>query len=86
MPFLTLERSFRAAEEPNHGQHAHEIRLDAGNAQYTSEFFVRQILESLAAVAEAEHLPKIRSSPAVSIIVDESADIANVKELCVYAR
>jgi hypothetical protein len=60
--------------------------LAAGNASYTSDFFARQMLESLAWVTEQQHIEHIRSSPAVSVIIDESTDNANVKELCAYGR
>ena len=44
------------------------------------------MLESLAYATEQNHIGHVRASPAVSVIVDESTDNANVKQLCVIVR
>lgn len=56
------------------------------NATYTSDFFARQMLESLATVLENRHIEHVRKSPAVAVIVDDSTDDANIKQLSVVVR
>lgn len=60
--------------------------LDASNAKYTSAAFTRQMLESLAWVVENKFIQHVQKSPAVSVIVDDSTDEANIKQLCVMVR
>ena len=56
------------------------------NAKYTSERTMHEIIEVLSATVEEEILQDIRASPLISILCDESTDIAIVKQLVVYVR
>ena len=56
------------------------------NATYTSERTMHEIIEVLSATVEEEILQDIRASPLISILCDESTDIAIVKQLVVYVR
>lgn len=56
------------------------------NAKYTSHFFARQMLESISTVVENQHIDYVRRSPAVGVIVDDSTDDANIKQLSVVVR
>lgn len=60
--------------------------LSKENAKYISDVAVRQFIESIAVVVEQDQLDDMRSSPAVCVLVDESTDNANVKQLLVYIR
>ena len=58
--------------------------LEVGqNARYTSQ---RMIDEFVAVLSERELLSKVRASPSVGILCDESTDSANIKQLVVFVR
>lgn len=57
-----------------------------GNAKYMSERTTYEIIEVLSATVEEEILQEISASPLISILCDESTDIAILKELVVYVR
>lgn len=57
-----------------------------GNAKYTSERTMYEIIEVLSDTVEEEILKEISASPLISILCDESTDIAILKQLVVYVR
>ena len=61
-------------------------RSKGGNAKYTSERTMYEIIEVLSATIEEEILQVISTSPLISILCDESTDIAILKQLVVYVR
>jgi hypothetical protein len=56
------------------------------NAQFVSDYFARQMIQSLATVIENRHLELIKQSPAVSVLIDDSTDEGNIKQLSVVIR
>lgn len=57
-----------------------------GNAKYTSERTMHEIIEVLSATVEEEILHDVKASPLISILCEESTDIAITKQLVVYVR
>lgn len=62
-----------------------EINL-GGNAHYTSEQTVRELLQTLSLVIEEEILKDIQSSDFFALMTDKSTDIAVLKQLVLVAR
>lgn len=61
--------------------------LDNGkNAHYTSHRIIDEFLSALSSCVEDDLLSKIRSSPVISILCDESTDVSNLKQLVVFCR
>ena len=63
----------------------HELNL-GGNAHYTSEQTVRELLQTLSSVIEEGILEDIQSSEFFALTIDESTDIAVLKQLVLVAR
>lgn len=57
-----------------------------GNANYTSEQTIQELIECLADVVENETLQKLKNSPTFSIMIDETTDVAVQKQLVIFAR
>ena len=56
------------------------------STNYRSHRMVDEMLEILASVIEAPILEDIRSSQAVGLEIDESTDVAVIKQLDVHVR
>ena len=56
------------------------------NATYCSERMVQEFLDVLASQIEIDQHKDISSSQYISLMTDETTDIAVVKELVLYAR
>ena len=57
-----------------------------GNAKYNSHRMIDEWLAILSGTIEEDLLNKIRISPAIGLMCDESTDISVTKELILYAR
>lgn len=57
-----------------------------GNAHYTSEQTIRDLLQCLSSVIEEQILEDIRSSELFALMTDESTDIAVLKQLVLVVR
>ena len=62
-----------------------ELNLD-GNANYTSEQTIRELVQCLSSLVEKQILENIRSSEFFALMTDESTDIAVLKQLVLVAR
>jgi hypothetical protein len=51
-----------------------------------SDYFVRQMLEAIATIIQNRILENVKKSPAVGVMVDDSTDDANIKQLSVVVR
>ena len=61
--------------------------LDVGsNAKYLSNRIIGEWLGVMAEIIGHDILEKVRASPEVGLMADESTDISVTKELIVYAR
>ena len=61
--------------------------LEVGqNARYTSHRMIDEFVAVLSDCVERELLSKVRASPSVGILCDESTDSANIKQLVVFVR
>lgn len=58
----------------------------AGNAKYTSERIIQEMLDVLSNTVQEEILEEVHASSMISILCDESTDIAVTKQLVVYIR
>ena len=56
------------------------------HTSYTSHRMIDEFLTVLSDCVERDVLSKVRASPAVGILCDESTDVANLKQLVVFAR
>ena len=56
------------------------------NAKYTSHRIIDEFVTVLSECAERELLSKVRASPSVGILCDESTDSANIKQLVVFVK
>ena len=56
------------------------------NVQYESSDSVLEFLEAMSQYVENEHVKALQSSPYVSVLADESTDIAVRKRLVIYAQ
>jgi len=56
------------------------------NYNYESQYTSNEFLDSLAAYVERELCAKLRASPVVTILADESTDIVNNKRLVIYSQ
>ena len=59
--------------------------LQGENAKYTSKRFIQQMVECSASVVR-EDLADVRASPRFSLLIDETTDVAVLKQLIVYVR
>ncbi|XP_077862323.1 zinc finger protein 862-like [Saccoglossus kowalevskii] len=57
-----------------------------GNANYTSERVLQEFLDAISEVVKQEIFDDIRRSPCFSILMDETTDIAILKQLITYCR
>ncbi|XP_070563184.1 zinc finger protein 862-like isoform X1 [Ptychodera flava] len=57
-----------------------------GNAHYTSERILQEFLQSISATISETVFDDIKSSPAFSIMMDETTDVSVMKQLITYAR
>ncbi|XP_070559661.1 zinc finger protein 862-like isoform X2 [Ptychodera flava] len=61
--------------------------LDQGaNAHYTSERAIQEMLMSIATVISDDIYKSIRSSPTFSLLMDETTDVAILKQLITYIK
>ncbi|XP_078581210.1 zinc finger protein 862-like [Branchiostoma floridae x Branchiostoma japonicum] len=58
----------------------------AGNASYTSDEIMSEMVKVLSDVPRKEILNCIRNSPYFSLMIDETTDVAVTKQLIIYAR
>ena len=56
------------------------------NAHYTSHRIIDEFLSALSKCVEDVILSKVQESPVLSILCDESTDVANLKQLVVFCR
>ena len=56
------------------------------NASYTSHHMIDEFLVVLSDCVEKDILSKVKASPSVSILCNESTDVANLKQLVVFVR
>ncbi|XP_021373041.1 zinc finger protein 862-like [Mizuhopecten yessoensis] len=56
------------------------------NATYSSRASVEEFQECIAEVVESDLLEKVKASPFISILTDESTDISNTKKMVLYIR
>ena len=63
----------------------HELDV-AKNAHYSSNWMIDEFLTVLSQCVEKDIFLKIQASPVVSILCDESTDVANLKQLAVFVR
>ena len=62
-------------------------KLEVGkNASYTSHRMIDEFLLILSDCVEKDVLSKVKASPAVGILCDESTDVSNLKQLVVFVR
>ena len=57
-----------------------------GNAQYTSERFVQEVIQALGETICSPILSNVCQSPFFSVCIDETTDVSINKELIVYIR
>ena len=57
-----------------------------GNASYRSEQVISEFLFSLSDTIRQEVMSKMRNSPTISLMIDESTDVSVLKQLVVYGR
>ena len=57
-----------------------------GNAHYSSERFIQEAVTVLGSVVSNPIFEQMRASPFFSLMIDETTDVAVVKEVIVYAR
>ena len=62
-----------------------ELHL-GGNAQYSSEQIIRELLQSLSSVIEEQILSELTSSEFFALMTDESTDVAILKQLVLVVR
>ena len=66
---------------------AYFSELEVGrNARYTSHRMIDEFVAVLSECVEQQLLSKVRASPAIGILCDESTDSANMKQLVVFVR
>ncbi len=58
----------------------------AKNASYKSHRIIDEFLTLMSSCVEKDILDKMQCSPAVSILCDESTDLANVKQLVIFSH
>ena len=58
----------------------------AKNANYTSHRMIDELLGVLSDCVELDILHRVRASPAVGLLCDESTDLANLKQLVIFTR
>ena len=58
----------------------------AGNANYSSHRIISEWLDVMSQQIGDDVLERVRGSPAIGLMVDESTDISTTKELSLYAR
>ena len=63
----------------------HELDV-AGNAHYTSNRMIDEFLTILSQSVEKDILSKVQASPVISVLCDESTDVANLKQLSICDR
>ena len=56
------------------------------NAQYTSRDFLQDALQSISDTISRKVLSDVKQSPHFSLMIDETTDVAVLKELIVYAK
>ena len=78
IPILELGKSLGAT-------YLKDISVD-GNAQYTSERFVQEVIQALGETISSPILSSVRQSPFFSVCIDETTDVSIKKELIVYIR
>ena len=61
-------------------EYLRELHL-GGNAQYSSEQIIRELLQSLSSVIEEQILSELTSSELFALMTDESTDVAILKQL-----
>ena len=62
-------------------------KLEVGkNASYTSHRMIDEFLSILSDCVEKDVLSKVKASPAVGILCDESTDVSNLKQMVVFVR
>ena len=57
-----------------------------GNAQYTSERFIQEVVQALGDAITDPIILSIQQSPFFSVCIDETTDVSVIKELIVYIR
>ena len=60
--------------------------LQGGNAHYTSKRFIQEVVDCCADTVRASVLRGVHESPTFSILIDETTDVAIMKQLIVYIR
>ena len=66
---------------------AYFSELEVGrNARYTSHRMIDEFVAVLSECVEQQLLSKVRASPAIGILCDESTDSANMKQLVMLVR
>ena len=57
-----------------------------GNAQYTSERFVQEVVQALGETISALIISSVCQSPFFAVCIDETTDVSVKKELIIYIR
>ena len=77
-PLLELAKSLGVA-------YLQDLQL-GGNAQYTSERFIQEVVQALGDAIADPIISSIQQSPFFSVCIDETTDVSVTKELIVYIR
>ena len=57
-----------------------------GNAHYTSERFMQELISYFGEMIRNSILHQVRASPFFALLIDETTDVAVINELIIYAR
>lgn len=78
LPLINLGKSLGAT-------YLSEIAIGR-NAQYTSERFMQEIVIALGDTVQETAKSEMQSSPAFALLIDETTDVAIIKQMIVYGR